>query len=136
MLKELHRFFIESFEHLLKEHPEGVFFYMIGSTIMTVVIIIHRKSFRRGLEGHNGMWEAPEIVTYLWIWMFPQSILAVLFLELSPPDMFWYFMLFCLLFALAGRSGIEMLFNWRGNKTTVIEKESSKEIITNENKDS
>jgi hypothetical protein len=118
---------------LLKEHPEGVLFYMLGSLIITIVLLKNRERFRKGLEGSNGQWEAPEIVVYLWIWMFPQCILAVLFLELTPPDWFWFFMLGCLLFALAGRTGIEMLFNWRGNKTTIIEKESSsKEKITNE----
>jgi hypothetical protein len=135
-MAEIKRFIIQSFEHLLKEHPEGVFFYLLGSLIMTIVLIRNRNHFKKGLEGANGLWEAPEIVTYLWLWMFPQSILAVLFLELTPPDMFWYFMLGCLLFALAGRTGIEMLFNWRGSK--IIEKESSTKetTITNENKDS
>lgn len=132
MIIELQKFLIESIERTMKDNPEGVFFYMFGSLIMTIVLIKNNKDFKIGLKGVNGLWEPSEIVIYLWVWMFTQSILGVLFLKLTPPDMFWIFMLLCLVFAIAGRDGVQMLFNWRGSSTTIIQKETN----TNENKDS
>ena len=123
------------FEHIFKEHPEKIFFYFVSSVVMITIIVKNDKEIRTGLRGHNALLEAPEIVTYIWTYLFPQVILGVMFLELNPPEYLWWFMLFCLLFALSGREGIQMLFNWRGNKTTVIEKETSSEkTVTNENK--
>lgn len=114
LLHTISTFFSDFFGHLMAEHPEHVLFYIINTAMMILVIARNKESFKKGLEGDNGLWEAPEIVTYIWLWMFPQSINAVLFLDLHPPDMFWYFMLLCLFFALAGREGITMLLNWRG----------------------
>lgn len=108
--KILHDFFA----HVIQEHPEHVLFYILNSILIIWVLVENKSAFKRGFEGVNGFWEAPEAIVYIWMWMFPFSINAVLFLDLHPPDMFWYFMLFCLLFALAGKDGIMMLFNWRG----------------------
>jgi hypothetical protein len=120
--------FIHDFvEHVIKEHPEHVLFYILNSILIIIVLVENRKAFKRGLEGANGLWEAPEAVLYIWMWMFPFSINGVLFLDLRPPDMFWYFMLFCLLFALAGKEGITMLFNWRGVPPPPKKEETSKE---------
>lgn len=118
------------FEHLAKEHLENLFFYFLSSIVMIAIMIKNDASFRNGLHGTNGLFEAPEIVTYIWVWLFPQVILAVLFLKYEPQEWFWLFMGICLLFALAGRDGIQMLFNWRGSKTTIIEKETSSEKTT------
>jgi hypothetical protein len=136
-LKEILSFIVDFFKHVIAEHPENVFFYLIGSTILTAVIVRNERVFRKGLEGANGLFEAPEIVIYLWVWLFPQSILAVLFLDLKPPDMFWFFMLGCLLFAFAGRDGVYALLNWRGvtmTKTTTTEKTEISKEITQEKK--
>jgi len=113
------------FNHIFNEHPEKVFFYLISSGVMISLLVRYDKEIKNGLKGSNLMLEPPESVMLIFIWLMPQVILAVLFLELNPPEYFWFFMLFCLLFALAGREGIQMLFNWRGSKTTIIEKESS-----------
>lgn len=115
------------FDHLFKEHPEKILFYFISSIVMIIVITKNDKEIRSGLRGHNSLLEAPEIVTYLWSYLFPQVILAVLFLELNPPEYLWFFMLLCLLFALAGREGIQMLFNWRGTKVIEKNKEEPKQ---------
>ncbi len=133
-MDEVKIYILKFLDHLIKEHPEGVFFYMIGSSVMTWILIKNKDEFKQGLKGTNKLWEAPEIVIYLWTWMFTQSILAVLFLELTPPDMFWWFMFLCLIFALAGKDGILLLFNWRGvgrtTYTETIEKETSEKSET------
>jgi hypothetical protein len=123
--------YIDTFlSHLVKDNPEGVLFYAIGSAVMTWVLIKNKDEFKVGLKGTNNLWEPPEIVLYLWLWMFTQTILAVLFLELTPPDLFWAFMFLCLLFALAGKEGILLLFNWRGVSTsTTIQKETSEKTM-------
>jgi hypothetical protein len=113
-MKEIVTFIGDFFRHVMQEHPEHVLFYILNSFLIIMVLIRNKEAFKKGLEGANGLWEAPEAVLYIWMWMFPFSVNAVLFLTLDPPDMFWYFMLFCLLFALAGKEGITMLFNWRG----------------------
>ena len=122
-----------AFKHLINDNPEGVLFYLISSIVMMILMVRNNKEFMRGLKGNNNLFEAPEIVTYIWVWLFPQIILAVLFLRYEPQDWFWLFMGVCLLFSLAGRDGIQMLFNWRGSKTiekqSTTETESSKETI-------
>jgi hypothetical protein len=127
--------FIQSaFEHLINDNPEGVLFYLISSIVMMTLMIKNDSEFRKGLRGSNTLFEAPEIVVYIWTWLFPQVILAVLFLRYEPQEWFWLFMGICLLFALAGRDGIQMLFNWRGSKTTIIEKQSTESSQTIEKK--
>lgn len=103
-------------EHLAKEHLENLVFYFISSLVMIILMIRNDAQIKSGLKGDNGLFEAPEVVIYLWVWLFPQVILSVLFLKFEPQEWFWLFMGICLLFALAGRDGIQMLFNWRGNK--------------------
>ena len=115
-MKDITSFFGDFFRHVIAEHPEHILFYVLNSFLIIMVLVRNKEAFKKGLEGQNGLWEAPEAVLYIWMWMFPFSINGVLFLNLTPPDMFWYFMLFCLLFALAGKEGITMLFNWRGTQ--------------------
>lgn len=119
--------FLDQFvQHVLQEHPEHVLFYLIGSSVMTVILVINYKEFADGFKGRDGRWQISEIVIYLWTWMFTQSVLGVLFLDLKPPDYFWIFMGCCLLFGLAGKDGIHLLFNWRGVQPQAKEESKQK----------
>jgi len=129
-MKLLHKMF----DHIANEHPEHIIFYFISSLVMIILLIRYDKEIKNGLKGDNLLLEGSESMMLVFIWLTPQVILAVLFLELNPPEYLWWFMLFCLLFILAGRDGIQMLFNWRGSKTTIIERESSSEKTVTEQK--
>ena len=113
------------FDHLASEHPEHIIFYFISSFVMMSLLIRYDKEIKNGLKGSNLMLEAPESMMLIFIWITPQVIFAVLFLELNPPEYLWWFMLLGLLFCLAGKEGIQMLFSFGKGRTTIIEREKS-----------
>lgn len=74
------------------------------------------------------MWEAPEVVIYIWVQAFPFIVFADAFLGLVMSDgMMWIFTLI-LFFSIMGRAGIELLMSYKAKiSNTVINKLDSEE---------
>lgn len=61
------------------------------------------KEIIEGLKGDNGKWDAPEIITGLWIVLFPAILLANLFLDFDVSNNLWISMDVILLVSLGIR---------------------------------
>jgi len=100
--------------NLTPGHFEGMLLYILGSISITRVHIIYAKEWTEGLKGMNKLWEAPEIVVYLFCWLYPHIIMASAFLNMKVEIEVWYFLGAILLFSLTGRWGLEALLSWSG----------------------
>lgn len=78
-----------------------VFFFFLGKKYGADLI--------EGLKGSNNKWDAPEIITGLWIIVFIMAFLANLFLDYEISSHQWYSMDLILITALGGRAGLEYL---------------------------
>lgn len=101
-------------KNLTPGHFEGMLLYVFGSISITRVHFVYAKEWTEGLKGDNKLWEAPEIVVYLFCWLYPHVIMASVFLEMKVETYVWYFMGAILLFSLTGRWGFEWLLAWKG----------------------
>lgn len=124
-------------EHLSTgPHFIGLLLYISGAITMTLVQVRNGYDFKVGLKGKNGLWEAPEITVYLWLWLFPHFVMSITFLDFRPPDMVYYFMGAILLFALTGRWGIEyVLTRGKTEITSVKQKTEIQQTITQQQND-
>jgi len=103
-------------DHLSKDHPEGLILYISGSITITTIQIINRLEFKKGLKGKNELWESPEIILYLFCWIFPHVLMVDQFLQMKLSTEGWFFMGVLLLFGLTGRWGLEWLATIRTGK--------------------
>lgn len=99
-----------------KDHLEGLFLYVCGSVTVTIVHIRNEKVFIEGLKGENKLFEAPEVILYLFCWIFPHVLMIDQFLQLKLSIEGWYFMGVLLLFGLTGRWGLQWLSSIRTGK--------------------
>lgn len=65
------------------------------------------KGIVEGLKGDNGKWDPPEVVIAVWLFLFPTTVLADVFLQFVASDKVWYGLDLILFFALAGRIGLD-----------------------------
>lgn len=119
-------------DHFLnsKDHLEGLFLYIFGAITVTIIQIRNEKQFIEGLKGKNKQFEAPEIILYIFCWLFPHMIMADQFLQFHLSIEGWYFMGILLLFGLTGRWGLEWLNSMRTGK--VIEEQKTIETKLDE----
>lgn len=111
-------------EHVIT-HPEGMLLYAAGATTFTAIQIYFRSEIVRGLKGKNGEWESPEWTVYLFCWLFPHVIMADQFLNMELSTEGWFFMAALLLFAIAGRFGLEWLLALKTGSKVVEPPEGS-----------
>lgn len=111
--------------------PVGLLLYTMGTITVTTIQLVNRKEFIRGLKGDNGRFDSPEIVIYLFIWIFPHFLMADAWLSLKLSTEGYLFLTAMLLFTLTGRWGLEWLLKLKGGgaMTTTTTKSSSNEEI-------
>lgn len=112
------KFFDTLIEHVIT-HPEGMLLYSAGAITFTWIQIYFREEVVRGLKGINREWESPEWTVYLFCWLFPHVIMADLFLDMQLSTEGWFFMCALLLFAIAGRFGLEWLLALKSGSNKV-----------------
>lgn len=116
--------------YLTPGHFEGIVLYLISVAILTGVHIRFMKEFTDGLKGVNGLWEGPEILLYICLWIIPAMVFADIFLALHASDIVWYAVMAFAFFGLTGRFGLEWLLAFRSgasqvtSTTTVVEKKT------------
>lgn len=69
----------------------------------------YAKQLIEGLKGDNNKWDAPEIITGLWIVLFPSMVLANLFLDYEISNGILASMDLILAFSLGGRAYLETI---------------------------
>jgi hypothetical protein len=131
--------FIDKFiTYLTPGHFEGIVLFLWSCAAMTGVNIYYSKEWTTGLKGTNKLWEAPEILIYIVVWMMPVIIFAAVFMQLPVPDMVWYTLLLIVVFALVGKWGFEWLLAFKSGASSVTstahttEKTVEKEKIVKE----
>jgi len=112
--------------YLTPEHS----LFIASTLIMTGVHLFFRKEWTAGLKGVNGLWEGPEIVLYICLWLFPPMISASFFLQLKVEAIVWYVFVACLFFGLTGRFGLEWLLAFKSGASQVTSTISTREEKT------
>lgn len=102
---------------------------------MTIIHLVFKKEWTAGLKGANGLWEGPEILSYLCFWIFPIMIFSSGFLQVNYPEWAWVLIMGFMLFGLTGRWGLEWLLAFKNNATQVTSYIKEKEITKTETKD-
>lgn len=122
---DIHTFIIEFFK---EADPVGLFLYIMGTITVTIIEIFFFKEFTKGLKGENGEFETPEIIIYLFIWLFPHFLMADAFLSKPLSGYGYMFLGALLLFGLAGRWGLEWLIRMKSvfNGPIITEKKEEK----------
>lgn len=113
MIDQLYKLLNDFIKNLTPGHFEGMFLYLCGAISMTWVQVVNRHEIKEGLKGENKLWESPEWIIYLWSWLFPHVVLAVLFLGYNPPAYFWYFFGIMGMYGLLGKYAFEWILAWR-----------------------
>lgn len=114
--------------YLTPGHFEGIVLFLWSCLVMSVVQIYYAKEWTRGLRGTNGLWEAPEILIYIIVWLLSPVIFAAVFLQLPIPDMVWYTLWTIIGFALFGKWGLEWLLAFRSGASQVTSTTTEKRI--------
>lgn len=109
---------IDALEKAITTNAQGMLLFVCGTIVMTGLHIIHGKQFVKGLKGENGLWESPEILTYLITWLLPEFLMADAWLGLKLSDAGYLILGEIVLFALMGRLGLEYMMNMRGRVIT------------------
>jgi len=109
---------IDALEKAITTNAQGMLLFVCGTIVMTVLHILHGKSFVLGLKGDNHLWESPEILTYLITWLLPEFLMADAWLGLRLSDAGYLILGEIVLFALMGRLGLEYMLSLRGRKIT------------------
>lgn len=93
------------------------YFYMFGIIIfMFSLALKYRKEVVKILFGQDGKPQLPEIVVMIWLIIFPNIVLADVFLGLHPSDGVWWSMNCIMFFALTGH----VVTNFRPNLGSVL----------------
>jgi hypothetical protein len=121
---------IEALERAITTNAQGMLLFVVGSLIMTLLHLIFNKQIVTGFKGDNGRWEPPEWMTYIVTWMLPEFLMADAWLGLRLSDAGYIILGELVLFALAGRLGLEYLMNMRGR--TVNESKQTIEVTKKE----
>ncbi|MGC3945375.1 MAG: hypothetical protein QM762_12815 [Chryseolinea sp.] len=107
---------------------EGDALYLISMLMITIVHFHFRKQWAEGLKGDNGLWEAPEMLLYLCLWLIPSMIYADIFLKRQASDIVWYAVMAFVFYAFTGRFGLNWLLAFRAGasevKSTTTEKKT------------
>lgn len=111
---------VNALEAAITTNAQGMLLFVCGTVVITTLHIIHWKHFIVGLKGENGLWESPEILTYLITWLLPEFLMADAWLGLKLSDAGYLILGEIVLFALMGRLGLEYMMTKRG--TTFTEK--------------
>lgn len=109
---------IEALEKAITTNAQGMLLFVCGTVVITVLHIIHWRAFVKGLKGENGLWESPEILTYLITWLLPEFLMADAWLGLKLSDAGYLILGEIVLFALMGRLGLEYMMSLRGRTIT------------------
>lgn len=121
---------IDALEKAITTNAQGMLLFVCGTIVMTLLHIIFNKQIVRGFKGDNQMWEPPEWMTYILTWILPEFLMADAWLGLRLSDAGYLIVGELVLFALAGRLGLEYLMNMRGRTVT----ESKIEVTQTETK--
>lgn len=121
---------IDALEKAITTNAQGMLLFVCGTAVMTSLHLIFNKQIITGFKGENKMWEPPEWMTYIVTWMLPEFLMADAWLGLRLSDAGYIILGELVLFALAGRLGLEYLMNMRGRtiseKTIKIEQTDTK----------
>jgi hypothetical protein len=109
---------IEALEKAITTNAQGMLLFVCGTIVMTGLHVLHGKAFVKGLKGENGLWESPEILTYLITWLLPEFLMADAWLALRLSDAGYLILGEIVLFALMGRLGLEYMMSLRGRTFT------------------
>jgi uncharacterized membrane protein len=109
---------VDALEKAITTNAQGMLLFVCGTIVMTVLHILHGKSFVLGLKGDNHLWESPEILTYLITWLLPEFLMADAWLGLRLSDAGYLILGEIVLFALMGRLGLEYMLSMRGRTVT------------------
>lgn len=124
--------FVNAFELAVTTNAQGMLLFAFGSVIITLLHILHGKSFVIGLKGENKMWESPEILTYFVTWLLPEFLMADAWLGLRLSDAGYIILGELVLFALMGRLGLEYMMSLRGR--TIKETNTNINVTSTETK--
>lgn len=95
-----------------------ILFVLASAYIHFKVHYQHGDEIARGLKGENGMWEAPEVVIYIWMYLWPPVIMANLFLGITLGDQEWDFMKTILWSVFGFKSVSEGIKAWKEKSQT------------------
>lgn len=94
-------------------HFEGLMLYFFGALTCNGLQVKYRVEVMQGLKGHNGLFEGPEQLLWICLWVWPHIVLSSGFLQVQWPDMAWYTLWIFTLYGLTGRWGLEWLLAFR-----------------------
>lgn len=109
---------IDAIGKAINTNAQGMLLFVCGTVVMTALHAIHGRHFVTGLKGENGLWESPEILTYLITWLLPEFLMADAWLGLKLSDAGYLILGEIVLFALMGRLGLEYMMSLKGRKIT------------------
>lgn len=102
---------------LYPDEAKGLLFWIIGSLLFTVVMLVNNKELKAGLKGTNGLWEAPEFCLYICFWLFPQMIMLDGCCGIRFSDFAWYTLWVLMMYGFTGRWGLEWIIRLKNSVT-------------------
>lgn len=103
----------ESYFYHLAKNPERIdalLMWTICTFVAWFVLFRYRKEILKGLEGHNILFEAGEVVSFISLWCFPPILFRIAFFKDSSTTQLYamWAVLLIMMYQLTGR----YIFDW------------------------
>lgn len=125
-MKEL----IDTYLIYLATHPSLINSIILWNTtnfFIWFVLIRYRVKMIEGVMGENKLWEAPEQIAYLLLFLFPPILTYSAFFNSELPVWCWYFLSFAVAYTLGGRWMLEWILAFKTGSSSVAKTETDKE---------
>lgn len=117
----------------------GLFLFILMNATLILALIMFRKDIVAGLKGKDILFEMPEVIVFIYLYVFPSAFIAAICVPsiVKIDIMGWMFMMLVTLFGLAGRFGLNFLLAFRAGKDRVEDKDDpeNKPLTAEEIKD-
>ncbi len=119
----------------------GLFLFLLMNFTLIGALVMFRKDIVAGLKGKDVLFEMPEVIVFIYLYVFPSIFIAACTVPsiVKIDIMGWMFMMLVVLFGLAGRFGLNFLLAFRAGKDHIDTKDgedtSTKPLSPEEIKD-
>jgi hypothetical protein len=120
---------IDSYLTYLATHPSVINSIILWNTtnvFIWFILIRYRTKMIEGVMGENKLWEAPEQIAYLLLFLFPPILTYSAFFNSELPSWCWYFLSFAVAYTLGGRWLLEWILAFKSGSNKVEDTQTEK----------